>query len=141
MADLWADISRQLVQGADIILGAFIGSGVAYLAAYFADRRRFKREDEAVRREVYAEFTLRWTLHDEAKKAFKQLEPESPQKLDEAYRQLLRTFNALSFVAPEEVREAADELVKWSERDDEDRDPDVPGRYWEVARKDVGISD
>jgi hypothetical protein len=119
----------------------FIGSGVAYLAAYFADRRRFKQEDEAVRREVYAEFTLRWTLHNEANKAFKQLEPESPQKLDEAYRQLLRTFNALSFVAPEEVREAADELVKWSERDDEDRDPDVPGRFWEVARKDVGISD
>jgi hypothetical protein len=137
MADLWADISRQLVQGADIIVGAFIGAftgaGSAFVASFFADRRRFKREDEAVRREVYAEFILRWTLYEEAKKALEQLEPESSQKFDEANRVLLRTFNALSLIAPKEVREAAKAVV--------DEVEGAPGRFRQVARKDVGLSD
>ncbi len=53
--------------------------------------------------------------------------------LDEAHRQLLRTFNALSLIAPKEVREAAAEVVNEVEG--------APGRFWKAARKDVGISD
>jgi hypothetical protein len=60
VADLWADIARQIVEGADVILGAFLGGGAAVTAGYFADRRRFKREDKyrdhAERREAYAQF-------------------------------------------------------------------------------------
>jgi hypothetical protein len=52
-------MTRQLSQGADVILGAFIGGGSAAFAAYLADRRRFKREDQAVRRQVDSEFILR----------------------------------------------------------------------------------
>ncbi len=137
MADPWAEIGRQIVEGADIILGAFIGAftgaGSAFIASFFADRRRFKREDEAVRREVYAEFILRWTLYEEAKRDFQQLQPGSPQKNEEAHRALLRTFNALSLIAPKEVREAAAEVVNEVEG--------APGRFWEAARKDVGIPD
>src|SRR4051812_22807287 len=96
VADLLAEVGKQFLQGTDVIVGAFIGGGSAALAAYLADRRRFRREDEAVRREVYAEFALRWTMYEEAIKAFKTLEPESHVKLDEAHRQLRRTFNALS---------------------------------------------
>jgi len=40
VADLWADISKQLVQGADVLLGAFIGVGSAAFAAYLAEFQR-----------------------------------------------------------------------------------------------------
>src|SRR5215212_11314861 len=64
VADLWADISRQIIQGADIIVGAFIGAGSAAFAAALADRRRFKREDRyrdyADRRQAYLEFLASW---------------------------------------------------------------------------------
>jgi len=126
-------VAAALVGGAVAILGAFIGGASAAVSSYQADKRRFKREDEAVRRQVYSEFTLRWTLYEEAKKDFKQRSPGSPQKLDEAHRQLLRTFNALSLIAPDEVRAAADGVVKEVEG--------APGRFWEIARKDVGLSD
>jgi hypothetical protein len=70
VADLWADISRQLVQGADIIVGAFIGAGSAAFAAYLADRRRFKREDKyrdyADRRQAYLEFVASWQSYKRA---------------------------------------------------------------------------
>jgi hypothetical protein len=126
-------VAGPLVGGAAVIAGAFIGGASAAAASYLVDQRRFEREDAAVRRQVYSEFTLRWTLYEEAKTDFKQLKPGSPQKLDEAHRQLLRTFNALSLIAPEEVRAAADEVVKEAEG--------APGRFWKVARKDVGLSD
>jgi hypothetical protein len=60
-------------------------------------------------------------------------EPESSQKFDEANRVLLRTFNALSLIAPTEVRAAAAEVIEDVEG--------APGRFWQVARKDVGLSD
>jgi membrane-associated phospholipid phosphatase len=56
VAELWAEIVRQIVEGADVILGALLGAGSAFVASFFADRRRFKREDKyrdyAERRQV-----------------------------------------------------------------------------------------
>jgi hypothetical protein len=124
---------RQIRGGTAMILGALIGGGSAALAAYLADRRRFKREDAAVRREVYAEFVLSWSLYKETERDLQQLAPGSPQKNEEAHRRLLRTFNALSLIAPTEVRAAAAEVIEDVEG--------APGRFWQVARKDVGLSD
>jgi hypothetical protein len=103
---------------------------VGFAGSYWTQTQQWRREDEAVRREVYAEFILRWTLYEEAKRDFQQLEPGSPQKNEEAKRVLLRTFNALSLIAPEEVRAAAVAVVEEEEG--------APGRFWEVARKDLG---
>ena len=46
MGELWAEIVRQIVEGADVILGAFISAGSASVAAYLAYSRRFKRVDK-----------------------------------------------------------------------------------------------
>lgn len=151
MADPWAEIGKQLVQGSDVIVGAsigavgaFIGAGSAALAAFLADRRRFRREDEAVRRAIYAEFVLRWTLYKEAERDLLQLEPGSPQKNEEAFRVLLRAFNALSLVAPTEVREAAAKVLEEvgvAATEGLTEEEGAPGRFWKVARKDVRLSD
>jgi hypothetical protein len=64
VADLLTQISTDLVQGADVFLGALLGGGIAVMVGYFADRRRFKREDQyrdhAERREAYAQFLAAW---------------------------------------------------------------------------------
>jgi hypothetical protein len=144
VADLWADISRQLVQGADIIVGAFIGAGSAAFAAYLADRRRFKREDKyrdyGERLQVYTEFSLRWFQYDKVKRRIDSDRQRLQEEVDEAYLDLVRTYNVLSIIAPEEVRGAALDLREWIKLNNEDRarDPYVPGRYWTAVRKDLG---
>ena len=40
MGELGAEIVRQIVEGADVILGAFIGAGSAAFAAYLAEFQR-----------------------------------------------------------------------------------------------------
>jgi hypothetical protein len=129
VADLWADISRQLVQGADVLLGAFIDAGSAAFAAYLADRRRFKREDKyrdyADRRQVYLEFLASWHSYEETRTRT----PRDQKEFEEASLELQRRFNALSLIAPEEVRAAA-----VSVREGEDG---APGRFWKAARKDL----
>jgi len=130
VADLWADISKQLVQGADVLLGAFIGAGSAAFAAYLADRRRFKREDKyrdyADRRQVYLEFLASWHSYEETRTRT----PRDQKEFEKAELQFQRSFNALSLIAPEEVHAAAASV-----RDGEDG---APGRFWKAARKDLG---
>ena len=107
MADPWADISKQLVQGADVLLGAFIGAGSAAFAAYLAHRRRFKREDQyrdyADRRQVYLEFLASWHSYEETRTRT----PRNQKEFEKAELQFQRSFNALSLIAPEEVHAAA----------------------------------
>ena len=64
MPDLLPQLGTELVGGADVILGALLGGGSAVVAGYFADKRRFEREDQyrdhAERREAYARFLAAW---------------------------------------------------------------------------------
>ena len=137
MAELW----HQLVTGADVIVGAFIGGGAAAFTAYLADRRRFQREDRyrdhSERRRAYAEFLARWQAYERARNTL--YIGDDRTEVEDARWQLHGSFNALSLLAPEEVRAAADALLKWSEQDSPDRDPAVPGLFWKAARKDLDI--
>jgi hypothetical protein len=136
MDELW----HQLVQGADVIVGAFIGGGAAF-TAYLADRRRFGREDRyrdhSERRRVYSEFLAKWDAYERARNTL-YIGPDRTE-VEDARWQFHSSFNALSLLAPEEVRAAADALLKWSEQDPPDRDPAVPGLFWKAARKDLDI--
>ena len=138
MADLWADISRQIVEGADIILGAFIGAGSAAFAAALADRRRFKREDKyrdyADRRQVYLEFLASWHSYVETGTRT----PRNQKEFEEAKLELQRRFNALSLIAPEEVRAPASEMMRAPEQAARGREEGPPGRFWKAVRKDLG---
>jgi len=134
---------RGTLPAAAAITGAFIGGAAAAVASYLADKRRFEREDKyrdyGERRQVYTEFALRWFQYDEDKgRTHSNL--QGRQEREEAYLDLLRTYNVLSIIAPEEVRGAALDLREWIKlnKEDRDRDPYVPGRYWTVVRKDLG---
>lgn len=113
-------------------MGALIGGGSAAVAAYLADRRRFKREDKyrdyADRRQVYSEFVSRWTLYEAA---VKRTHPglQGLQEREEAHLELLRSFSALPLIAPEEVRAAAVSVLKEEKR--------APGRFWKATQKDL----
>jgi hypothetical protein len=114
MVELW----HQLVQGADVIVGAFIGGGAAAFTAYLADRRRFQREDRyrdhSERRRSYSEFLARWEAYERAKNTL-YIGPDRTE-VEDARWQLHSSFNALSLLAPEEVRAAADALERFANR-------------------------
>jgi hypothetical protein len=142
----WLDVLGAVspVLAAGIAVGGVIGT------IYFTNRRerdrqahereKLEREIEErrwstlrdERRRVYSEFLASWSRYEEAKKRA----PQGPQRLqarDEALLELLRTFNALSLIAPEEVRAAAEGMRKG--------EPEAPGRFWKAAGKDLGIPD
>jgi hypothetical protein len=112
VAMVWADIGRELVKGADVILGALLGAGSAFVASFFADRRRFKREDTyrdyAERREVYAEFLSSW----------RDLESHSGEsELEEWFRgedrqKVERSLAVIRLIAPGLVEQAAERTLE-----------------------------
>jgi hypothetical protein len=97
------------------------------------ERRWSTLRDE--RRQVYTEFAASWNLYKESRA--KHLTESQPLRRvlesDEAYLALMRSFNALSLIAPEEVRAAASGMVN--------REEGAPGRFWKAARKDLDIPD
>jgi hypothetical protein len=112
------------------------------------ETRRWKREDEyrdyADRRHVYTEFTLSWSRYEEVKHT--RIGDEAGRKaLEEARLQLLRSFNALSLLTPEEVRAAAHgvltEALGVPDRgaaDNVRKEGGAPGRFWKAVQKDLG---
>lgn len=124
-----------------------LGGGSAAVAAYLADRRRFKREDDRYRdhferRQVYTEFVVSWHTFEEVitRRPSASQPLAHSEELEKAELQFQRSYNALSLIAPVEVTEAAADLRKWSQRDRSvrDEDPGAPGRFWKAARKDLG---
>ena len=101
------------------------------------NQRHSRLRDERIR--VYSEYLASWESYERARNTL-YIGPDRTE-VKEAQLQLLSSFNALSLLAPEEVRAAALGLREWSESDPKDRDPAAPGRYWKAARKDLGIPD
>jgi hypothetical protein len=134
-----ADTRRQISGGTAVILGALIGGGSAALAAYLADMRRFKREDRhrdhAERRQSYYEYLAAWESYEEVRTRLGQ--PVTPNRISaipelaEAQMKLLSRFNALSLIAPIYVTKEALGMRQGK--------PGAPGRFWQTARKDLGI--
>jgi hypothetical protein len=132
------------------LLSSVVTAGVAALAILATNRRAaehqeherlLKREeleaqrltrlrDERIR--VYSEFASRWTSYEDAW-------ARSPREEAAARTELMRSFNALSLLAPEEVRAAAavvmDRAIKRQQQNE------APGRFWKAARKDLEIPD
>jgi hypothetical protein len=134
-----AETRHQISGGTAVILGAFIGGGSAALAAYLADVRRFKREDRhrdhAERRQSYYEYLSAWETCEEVRTRLDQ--PCTPDRISalpelrQAQLKLLSRYNALSLLAPTDVRKEALGMRECQ--------PGAPGRFWEAARKDLGI--
>ena len=128
----------------DTLIGGLLviaGGALSFVGNYWMESRRWKREDKyrdyADRQRVYAEYTTSWSSYEEVKNT--RLGDEAGrQALEQAHLQLLRSFNTLALLAPEEVRAAALALRDWSESNPEDRDPAVPGRFWKAVQKDLG---
>jgi hypothetical protein len=106
-----------------------------------AHERELKREElEAQRQErlrderirVYTEFLSRWTLYDDAW-------TRGPQERDAARLEFMRSYNALSLLAPKEVLAAATEVFNRSTQRQQQKG--APGRFWEAAQEDLGIHD
>lgn len=126
-------MGETLVGGLLVAGGSILGGLLVFAGTYWIQTRQWKREDEyrdyAERRQVYSEFVLRWTLYEEAEnRAHPGL--QGLQERDEAHLALLRSFNALSLIAPEEVRAAAHGV--------REGEPEAPGQFWKAARKDLG---
>jgi hypothetical protein len=127
-----------LLQAGAVILGAFIGGGSAVVAGYFADRRRFKREDKyrdyGERRQAYAEFLASWNSVQGgsgvvSRNPFsKQPQEEIRKWAHETQLQLDKSFFVLDLIAPDAVREAAKSML------DEDEGYE---RFRAAARKDL----
>jgi hypothetical protein len=136
VAELWADIVREVVKGADVILGILIGGTISTLATYLTDRRRLKREDKyrdyAERRQVYADFISSWFEYEGLlnRPTAGRNPIEDLTERDEAHSHLLKRCNTLSLIAPDEVREAVVRV--------KDGEPDAPGHFWKATRKDLG---
>jgi len=134
-----AEPRRQIRGGTAVILGALIGGGSAALAAYLADRRRFKREDRhrdhTERRQSYYEYLAAWETYEEVRTRLDQ--PFTPNRISalpelrQAQLKLLSRYNALSLLAPTDVRKEALGMREGT--------PGAPGRFWKAARKDLGI--
>jgi hypothetical protein len=130
---------RQIRGGTAVILGALIGGGSAALAAYLADMRRFKREDRhrdhTERRQSYNEYLSAWETCEEVRTRLNQ--PFTPHRISaipelrQAQLKLLSRYNALSLLAPTDVRKEALGMREGQ--------PGAPGRFWQAARKDLGI--
>jgi hypothetical protein len=115
-----------VVGGLLVVFGGLVALG----GNYWLETLRWKREDQyrdyAERRQVYADFVSRWFTYTD----LQHLPGADPKEVFEAQAQLLRSFNALSLIAPDEVRAAAAGV--------KDGVPDAPGRFWKAARKDLG---
>jgi hypothetical protein len=129
-------VGEVLVGGLLVIAGGLL----TFAGGYWIQTRQWKREDEyrdyADRRQAYLEFVASWHSYEEAQTRT----PPDQRVREEADLKIQRNFNALSLIAPEEVRAAADDVRKWSDRDRRvpDEDPGAPGRFWKAARKDLG---
>jgi hypothetical protein len=94
------------------------------------DQWQSRLRDERIR--VYTEFGTRWTWYEHARNR-----GDDSRKLDEAHTEFMRSFNALSLIAPEEVREhAAAMLDRSTQRKQQGK---APGLFWKAAREDLGI--
>ena len=136
-----------------------VGGALSLAGSYWIETRRWEREDEietrrwkredeyrdyADRLRVYTEFTMSWSRYEEVKNT--RLGDEAGRKaLEEAYLQLLRSFNALSLLAPEEVRAAAVGVLRETlgvtdggVTDDVRKEEDASGRFWKAVQKDRG---
>jgi hypothetical protein len=133
------ETTRQISGGTAVIVGAFIGGGSAALAAYLADRRRFKREDRhrnhTERRQSYNDYREAWESYEEVRTRLGQ--PYTPNsisaipELRDVQLKLLSRYNALSLLAPIYVTKEALGMRQGK--------PGAPGRFWKAARKDLGI--
>ena len=134
-----------LLGGLLVIAGGALGIG----GNYWIETRRWRREDEyrdyADRRHVYTEFVTSWFSYEEVKHT--RLRDEAGRKaLEVAQLQLQRSFNALSLLAPEEVRAGADGILKealgvtdgGATVGARKKKEGAPGRFWKAARKDLG---
>jgi hypothetical protein len=117
----------------DTVVGGLLviaGGLVALGGNYWLETRGWKREDKyrdyAERRQVYADFVSSWFSYTDVL----HLPGADPKEVVDAQSHLLRSFNTLSLIAPDEVRAAAAGV--------KDGEADVPGRFWKAARKDLG---
>jgi hypothetical protein len=93
-------------------------------------QRQMRLRDERIR--VYTEFLSRWTLYEDARN-------RGPQERDAARTEFMRSYNALSLLAPKEVLAAATVVFNRSTQGQQQNE--APGRFWEAARKDLDIHD
>jgi hypothetical protein len=117
----------------DTVVGGLLviaGGLVALGGNYWIEMRRWKREDKyrdyAERHQVYVDFIADWFSYEDRVN----LPQANPEEVNEAWTQLLRSFNALSLLAPDEVRAAAVSVREGKSGG--------PGRFWKAARKDLG---
>jgi hypothetical protein len=145
----WGAIVREAVKGADVILGILIGGTISTLATYLSDRRRFKHEnkyrDYGERRQAYAGFLASWNAVQRGSGAVPrnpwtaQYQEELRNRIHETRLQLDKSFYALSLIAPDAVRQAAEDML--------DAEGDAEGvvagvdewaeRFLAAARKDI----
>jgi hypothetical protein len=88
------------------------------------DQRQSRLRDE--RRQAYFEFLARWHSYEDAR-------TRTPRTQEE--------FNALSLIAPNEVRAAADAIRQEEVPGRRQEAAGAPGRFLKVAREDLGIPD
>ena len=119
-------MGETLVGGLLVIAGALL----TFVGGYWIQTRHWKREDEyrdyAERRQVYLEFLVSWHSYEDARTRV----PPDQKEHEKAELAFQRSFNALSLIAPEEVRAAAVDV--------REGEPGAPGRFWKAARKDLG---
>jgi hypothetical protein len=99
------------------------------------DQRQSRLRDE--RRQVYSEFVASWHSYEDARTR----RPRDQEEFVKANLAFQRSFNALSLIAPNEVRAAADGIRQEEVRGRRQEVSGAPGRFWEAARKDLGIPD
>jgi hypothetical protein len=99
------------------------------------DQRQSRLRDE--RRQAYFEFLARWHSYEDARTR----NPRNQEEFEKANLAFQRSFNALSLIAPYEVRAAADAIRQEEVPGRRQEASGAPGRFWKAARKDLGIPD
>jgi len=116
-----------------------VGGALTLAGNYWMETRRWKRENKyrnyAERRQVYSEFLTRWHSYEDLRTR-EHRDQEEFVKANLAYQ---RSFNALSLIAPEEVRTAADAMRREEVRGHRQEASGAPSRFVQAARKDLGI--
>jgi hypothetical protein len=99
------------------------------------DQRQSRLRDE--RRQAYFEFLARWHSYEDARTRT----PRNQEEFEKANLAFQRSFNALSLIAPNEVRAAADAIRQEEVPGRRQEAAGAPGRFLKVAREDLGIPD
>jgi hypothetical protein len=127
-------------------LAALVAVGGVILTLIVTNRREGQRQEREIaerrwstlrdeRRQSYYEYWAAWETCEEVRTRLNQ--PFTPNRisahpeLGQAQLKLLSRYNALSLLAPTEVRKAALGMREGK--------PKAPGQFWEAAREDLGI--